>query len=80
MDGKPREDYDPDRDSHTTIREEKTNGGLPNVQPQNIAVWQPSQVYFSDYYERRSDLDSFLIVSMAIGEDISHFDRDLSRM
>ena len=43
---------------------------------QKTEIWRPVQGYFPDYYEKRSGLDSPLIISMTVGEICSYFDSE----
>ncbi|CAM1508622.1 Fc.00g054700.m01.CDS01 [Cosmosporella sp. VM-42] len=72
------EDLETQLDSQASGRADTTDGSSPEPESPMIQVWQPGVGYFPDYYERRSGLDSSLIIRITIGEVTSQFSGDFT--
>ncbi|KXH42787.1 hypothetical protein CNYM01_03810 [Colletotrichum nymphaeae SA-01] len=44
------------------------------IEEPQVGVWQPGVGFFPDYYEKRSGLESSLVLSISIGEETSQVD------
>lgn len=67
-----------DQYAQAGIRSCTTDLSVPVEDSQVVDIWKPRAGYFPNFYERRSGLESSLVIRMTIGEDSSYFDGEFS--
>ncbi|OHF03171.1 hypothetical protein CORC01_01555 [Colletotrichum orchidophilum] len=58
-------------ESPSSTRESRTTQSSLTPEVPQVELWQPGVGFFPDYYEKRSGLDSSLVLSITIGEEIA---------
>lgn len=53
-----------------SMPEEGTDEAAPPAETSEVEIWQPGGGYFPDHYERRSGLNSSLVIGLTIGPDV----------
>ncbi|KAH6894746.1 hypothetical protein B0T10DRAFT_481038 [Thelonectria olida] len=71
-----RSGWDPGQGSRVCTRAEKQERLSSKAGSQTVELWYPRKDYYPDYYERRSGLDSSVLLSITIGDQASHFSSD----
>lgn len=59
--------------------DKRTGITTSNHDSKQIEVWKPSYGFFPDYYEKRSGLDSSIVISTTVGSETSYLDAEGSR-